>query len=79
MLGRDIATIRLTEAIAIAVTRIEEQAGPFWSAPRPYPELVTYGWRWLNQARYWIAFTPIPGGYSIMGVFFETVNIPGRL
>ena len=78
-LGRDIATIRMTEAVAMAAARIEEQAGPFWPAPRPYPDLEAYGWQWLKEARYWIAFVPISSGYAITGVFYETANIPGRL
>ena len=36
-LDRDLASIRMTEAVATAITRIEQQAGPFWPAPRPYP------------------------------------------
>ncbi len=44
-LGRDAAIIRMTEAVAMAAARIEEQAGPFWSAPRPYPDLVDLGFR----------------------------------
>jgi hypothetical protein len=78
-LGRDLATIRMTEAMAMAAARIEEQAGPFWPAPRPYPGLAIYGWRWLKEARYWIAFTQISDGYAITGIFFDTANIPGRL
>ncbi len=78
-LGRDLATVRMTEAVAMAAARIEEQAGPFWPSPRPYPELAAYGWQWLKEGRYWIAFAPTPGGYAVTGIFFETANIPGRL
>jgi hypothetical protein len=69
----------MAEAIAMAAARIEEQAGPFSPAPRPYPDLATYGRRWLKEGRYWVAFVPISGGYAITSVFFETANIPGRL
>ncbi len=44
-LNRDAATIRMAEAIAMAVIRIEERAGPFWPAPRPYPDLADLGWQ----------------------------------
>jgi hypothetical protein len=78
-LGRDLAAVRMAEAVSHAASRIEAQAGPFWTAPRPYPELSWYGWQWLKVGRYWIAFTPIAGGHAITGVFFETANIPRRL
>lgn len=78
-LGRDQASIRMAEAVAAASMRIEAQAGPFRPAPRPYPELEAYGWQWLKQGRYWIAFSAVPGGYAVNAVFFETVDIPGRL
>lgn len=78
-LDRDLATIRMTEAVALAAVRIEAQAGPFWPVPRPYPDLADYGWQWLKQSRYWIAFTPVPNGYAITAVFFDTADIPGRL
>jgi hypothetical protein len=78
-LGRDLAIIRMTEAVAMAAARINEGAGPFLPAPRPYPELAAYGWRWLKEARYWIAFTPIPDGQAITGIFFETSDIPRRI
>ena len=78
-LGRDQAVIHMTAAVAGAVRRIEVQAGPFWPAPRPYPDLAMYGWRWLKEARYWIAFADTPDGDTITGVFFETANIPDRI
>jgi len=78
-LDRDLATIRMMEAVASAIARIEQQTGPFWPAPRPYPDLAEYGWRWLKEGRYWIAFASISEGYAITGIFFETANIPGRL
>lgn len=77
-LGRDAAIIRMTEAIALAAARIEEQAGPFRPAPRPYPDLADLGFRWLKAGRYWVAFAPSLSGYAITGVFFETADIPRR-
>ncbi len=78
-LGRDLATIRMTEAVAMAAARIEERAGPFLPTPRPYPDLADLGWQWLKEGRYWIAFTVLQDGYAITGIFFETANIPARL
>jgi hypothetical protein len=77
-LNRDLATIRMTEAVAMAAGRIEDNPGPFWAAPRPYPDLSDLGWRWLKEGRYWVAFAGIPGGHAITGVFFDTANIPAR-
>ena len=68
----------MTEAVAMAAARIGEQAGPFWSAPRPHPDLVDLGFQWLKEGRYWIAFTPTPGGYAVTGLFFETADSPRR-
>jgi hypothetical protein len=78
-LGRDVAIVRMTEAIAMAATRIEEQAGPFYPAPRPYPELAVYGWQWLKEARYWVAFASFADAYAITGIFFDTADIPSRI
>ncbi len=78
-LGRDLAIIRMVEAVAMAVARIEEQAGPFWPAPRPYPDLAEFGWQWLREGRYWIAFAQMVDGHAITGIFFETANIPSRI
>ena len=63
----------------MAMAQIEEQNGTFFPAPRPYPNLATYGWQWLKASRYWIAFTTTSTGYTITAVFFETSNIPRRL
>lgn len=78
-LGRDAAAVRMAEAIAMAAVRIEEGAGPFASAPRPYPDLADLGWRWLRQGRYWVAFdTPGEGRHVITGVFYDAADIPRR-
>ncbi len=69
----------MTEAVARAAARIEKWAGPFWPAPRPYPDLAEYGWQWLKEGRYWIAFAKVSDDYAITGIFFDTANIPGRL
>ena len=78
-LDRDLATIRLTEAVAVAVSRIEAGKGPFWPAPRPYPDLRDLEWQWLKEGRYWIAFVAATGGHAITGIFFDAADIPGRL
>ncbi len=47
------------------------------AAPRPYPHLADLGFRWLKRGRYWIAYRA--EGPVIVGVFFETDDIPGRI
>jgi len=47
------------------------------AAPRPYPYLADLGFRWLKRGRYWIAYRA--EGPVIVGVFFETDDIPGRI
>ena len=78
-LDRDSATLRMVEAVARAAARIEQHAGPFWPAPRPYPDLSDLGWTWLKEGRYWVAFAAIADDYAITGLFFETSDIPARL
>ena len=46
------------------------------AAPRPYPELAGLALSWIKRGRYWIAYDQ--AGPTIVGVFFETDNIPGR-
>lgn len=75
-LNRELATVRMTEAIAMAGARIEEGAGPFWPYPRPYPDLADLNWQWLKEGRYWVAFAVIPEGYAITGIFFRDGEHP---
>lgn len=78
-IDRDVAALRMSEAIERAGARIEEQIGPFLLYPRPYPAILVDNWKWLKEARYWIAFEPVFDGYMITAVFYDTANIPGRL
>lgn len=78
-LGRDLAAVRMLEAVALAKLRIEKGLGPFYDAPRPYPGIQRAGWRWLKEGAYWIAFTDEPGMSAILAIFYEAANIPGRL
>ena len=76
-LGRTAATRALFAALDKAERRIDNgDAG--LSAPRPYPRLVRPGRAWIKAGRYWISYsTTAPP--VIVGVYFETANIPGRL
>jgi plasmid stabilization system protein ParE len=47
------------------------------AAPRPYPYLADLGFRWIKRGRYWIAYRS--EGPAIVGIFFETDDIPSRI
>jgi hypothetical protein len=53
--GRPEAVRNLRVIVARAAQRIEAQRGPFFPAPRPYPNLTRPGWLWLKEGPYWIA------------------------
>jgi hypothetical protein len=47
-------------------------------APRPYLTLISADRLWIKEGRYWIAYRAFPEPI-IVGVFYESANIPGRL
>lgn len=69
----------MSQAIERAALKIERQIGPFLPHPRPYPVIAIQNWKWLKEARHWIAFEPMSDGYAITAVFYDASNIPGRL
>jgi plasmid stabilization system protein ParE len=77
-LGRTEAIANLRAALAAAEKRIE--AAPFGglSAPRPYPVVKLKRRLWIKEGRYWIAYNPAPDP-TIVAIFYESANIPGRL
>ena len=77
-LGRTTAVCALIAALDEAEGRIERDPAAGLAAPRPYPKLARYGLAWIKSGRYWIAYST---GQSpvIVGVFFETANIPRRM
>jgi len=76
-LGRPGATRALIAALEAASRKIEKSPNAVLGAPRPYPHLARPDRLWIKAGRYWIAYEPaIP---VIVGVFYETANIPGRL
>ena len=67
----------LISAVREASRKIEENPQAGLAAPRPYPHLAKADRLWIKQGRYWVAYdsgTPV-----IVGVFFETADIPRRL
>ena len=75
--GRPEASRRLAVALERAWASIAGNPGAGLPAPRPYPELARPGERWIESGRYWIVYQETPP--VILGVFFETSDIPGRL
>jgi plasmid stabilization system protein ParE len=68
----------LRTALATAWGKIVAQPAAGLATPRPYPNLAQPGRAWIKAGRYWIAYSANPGPV-IVGVFYETANIPDRL
>lgn len=66
--------VTLTEAEA----QIEQNTAAGLPAPRPYPELIRPGLAWMKAGRYWIAYSTARPPV-ILGVFYETADIPSRI
>ena len=77
-LGRLPAAENLLQALERAKERIAAAPNAGLTAPRPYPRLTQPRRLWINSGRYWIAYRADPTPL-IIGIFFETANIPGRL
>lgn len=58
--------------------RIAQQPEAGLPAPRPYPELARDGEAWILAERYWIAYSTTKPPV-ILGVFYESADIPGRV
>jgi hypothetical protein len=68
----------LLTAMDEAEGRVERDPSVGLKAPRPYPQLRQMGRVWVKAGRYWFAYSTTKPPV-IVGVFFETANIPGRL
>jgi plasmid stabilization system protein ParE len=71
------ATRGLIAALEAASRKIEKTPAAGLSAPRPYPQLARPDRLWIKVGRYRIAYEPTKP--VIVGVFFETANIPNRV
>ena len=72
------ASRALAAALENAWTVITDNPSAGLPAPRPYPQLALPGRRWIKSGRYWILYRDTPP-LVIVGVFFETSDIPSRL
>ena len=76
-LGRTEALDAFEAALEAAERKIDRDPSGGVPAPRPYPFLARPGQAWIKSGRYWIAYSTVPPPV-IIGVFYETANIPGR-
>ena len=67
----------LASALESAWEKIVANPAIGLAAPRPYPELAHPDRAWLKQGRYWIGYSTAPP--VIVGVFYETADIPQRM
>lgn len=77
-LERPEAVRNLLAAVREAMERIERSPDAGLPAPRPYLQLRSPGRFWIQVGSYWIAYRrrPVP---TIVAVFYDESNIPGRL
>nr|WP_294550417.1 type II toxin-antitoxin system RelE/ParE family toxin [uncultured Rhodopila sp.] len=68
----------LFAALAGAERKIEANPASGLPAPRPYPGLTLPGRAWIKAGRYWIAYRKSQPP-TIVGVFYESADIPARL
>jgi hypothetical protein len=76
--ARPQAARRLIEAYEAAVGLIESGPRISFSHPRPYPELVSFGFRWIKVHRYWFGY--LTSKYPIItNILDEVADIPAHL
>ena len=69
---------RFLAAFAEAEQKIERNPAGGLIAPRPYPGVARPDRAWVKAGRYWINYrTTLPP--VIVGVFFDTADIPNRM
>jgi plasmid stabilization system protein ParE len=76
-LDRPEATINLLAAVEKAIARIQNDPSEGLNAPRPYPSLAQYGFRWIKVGSYWFAYTYT--GAAITAIIYDKADIPNRL
>lgn len=72
------AAANLLASLERASERIVHAPNAGLLAPRPYPALAHFGFRWIKEGPYWVAYmtesSPI-----IVGVYHEAADIPNRV
>jgi plasmid stabilization system protein ParE len=77
-LERPEAVRGLIAALDEASRKIAKNPAAGSLAPRPYPHLARPGRAWIKAGRYWISYSTTEPPL-ILGIFYETANIPRRL
>jgi plasmid stabilization system protein ParE len=78
LLQRPEAIRAFLTALDDAERRIARNPGAGLRAPRPYPRLARSGRAWLKAGRYWITYSTAQPPV-IIGVFYESADIPNRI
>jgi hypothetical protein len=68
----------LRAALVVAGDKIEQDPNSGLPAPAPYRHLARSGRLWVKAGRYWFTYTTTPQ-LAIIGIFYESANIPKRL
>lgn len=76
-IGRPEAIYNLIGAVEEAFERIKNEPAAGLDAPRPYPALARFGFRWIKAGSYWFAYTDTEA--VVTAIFYETANIPKRM
>ena len=75
--ARPAAARKLNEAYLTAIAQIAAGPKSSLSHPGPYPNLATFGCRWIKVHRYWFAYVPGPDPV-VTNILDEVADIPGR-
>jgi len=68
----------LRAALVAVANKIEQNPDAGLPAPAPYSHLARPGRLWVKTGRYWFTYTTTPR-LAIIGIFYDTANIPRRL
>ena len=76
--ARPLAAQRLIESYDEAVETLARGPKTSFSYPRPYPQLVSFGFRWIKVHRYWFGYVPGPDPI-ITNLLDEVSDIPAHV
>ena len=76
--ARPLAARRLIETYDEAVGILAQRPKTSFSHPRPYPQLASFGFRWIKVHRYWFGYLPGPDPI-ITNILDEASDIPAHI
>ena len=62
----------------MAVEQIAGDPKPWFTHPRPYPDLARYGFRWIKVHRYWFGYIAAADPI-ITNILDEVADIPAHV